>query len=65
MVNDKFFDTKHRFCDKSEEEIFKPIKGWDGLYEISSYGRVLSLRSKKILSPHINKKNRLLSDNFL
>ena len=33
------------------EEIWKPIEGYEGLYEISSYGRVKSLRRNIILEP--------------
>lgn len=33
------------------EEIWKPIQGYEGLYSISSFGRVYSYYSNKILSP--------------
>lgn len=33
------------------EEIWKPVVGYEGLYIVSNYGRVYSLRSKKILKP--------------
>lgn len=33
------------------EEIWKPIEGYEGLYEISSYGRVKSLKRNIILIP--------------
>ena len=33
------------------KEIWKPIEGYEGLYEISSYGRVKSLRRNIILIP--------------
>jgi hypothetical protein len=50
------------------EEIWKPIDGWEGLYEISNYGRVKSLarvvyrgdpvikqhRKERILKPYYN-----------
>lgn len=37
------------------DEVFKPVKEYEGLYEISSYGRVKSLRGKiKIVRPTIN-----------
>jgi hypothetical protein len=32
-------------------EEWKPIKGYEGIYEISSFGRVKSLRSNKIIKP--------------
>lgn len=43
----------------TKKEIWKPIPGYEGLYEISSYGRVLSLfrlnfRRDKILKPSLN-----------
>lgn len=33
------------------DEIWKPIKGFEGLYDISNYGRVMSRRSGKMLKP--------------
>lgn len=60
------------------KEIWKPIKGYEGLYEISNLGRVKSLSRvtphngrvypTKILKPHINTKKYLdveLSQNGL
>lgn len=35
-------------------EIFKDIPGYEGLYQVSNYGRVKSLYTDKILSPHLN-----------
>lgn len=36
-------------------EIWKPIKDYEGLYEVSNLGRIKSLKNKnKILSPRIN-----------
>ena len=32
------------------EEIWKPIQGYDGLYEVSNYARVRSVKANK----HIN-----------
>lgn len=37
-----------------KEEIWKPVNGYDGRYWISSFGRVWSNITKKILSAHIN-----------
>ena len=35
-----------------EKEIWRAIKGYEGLYEVSNYGRVKSLfRYKKVLKP--------------
>lgn len=31
------------------DEIFKPIPGWEGLYEVSNFGRVYSLFSKRFV----------------
>ena len=38
-----------------EKEIWKPVKGYEELYEVSNYGRVKSLRYNKILKTCINK----------
>lgn len=35
-------------------EVWKPVRGWESLYEVSSQGRVKSLRSGKILRPGIH-----------
>jgi len=44
-----------------KDEIWKPIKGYEGLYEISNYGRVKSFKwnKKKILKGNINNKGYL------
>lgn len=44
-----------------EHEIWKPVKGFEGLYEISSLGRVKSLwyGKEKILKPGKNRKGYL------
>jgi len=35
------------------EEIWKPVKGFEGLYEVSNLGRVRSIyKYKKILKPN-------------
>lgn len=36
------------------KEIYKDIKGYEGLYQVSNLGRIKSLRSKKILCCGIN-----------
>lgn len=38
-----------------EQEIWKPIPGYEGLYEASNLGRVKSLYSNKILIPYLEK----------
>ena len=45
-----------------DEEIWKPIIGWEGLYEVSDHGRVRSLdRTVKTSKGHIRKvKGRVL-----
>lgn len=37
------------------EEIWRPVVGYEGLYEVSSYGRVRSLRRGRILTSSINR----------
>lgn len=48
---------------ENKNEIWRPIKGYEGLYEVSNYGKVKSLinfehknrhRTEKILKPHYN-----------
>jgi hypothetical protein len=36
------------------KEIWKPIPGYEGLYEVSNEGRIKTLRNKRILKPNIN-----------
>lgn len=38
------------------QEIFKPIIGFEGIYEISNLGNVKSIKNNIILKPFINKK---------
>lgn len=38
-----------------EKEIWRPVVGYEGLYEISNYGRVWSIRRKKLLKYKVNK----------
>lgn len=40
-------------------EIWKPIAGYEELYEVSNMGRVKSLKSKVILKPSLTKKGYL------
>lgn len=35
-------------------EKWRPVRGYEGYYEVSSCGRVLSVRANKILSPRLN-----------
>lgn len=42
------------------EEIWKDIKGYEGLYQISNLGRVKSVRRGLILTPHTNNSGYLL-----
>ncbi|CAB4153010.1 NUMOD4 [uncultured Caudovirales phage] len=37
-------------------EIWNPVKDYEGLYEVSSLGRVISVRKNKILKPILNGK---------
>lgn len=45
-------------------ELWKPIRGYEGLYEISTMGRVRSLRNGKILRPWKNTNGYLYVDLF-
>lgn len=38
-----------------EIEIWRPVKGYEGLYEVSNWGRVRSMRKGQILSPKLEK----------
>ena len=40
-------------------EVWKPIKGYECLYEVSSFGRVRSIRQNKILKPRKTPHNYL------
>lgn len=42
-------------------EIWKPIKGYEGLYEVSNFGRVKSLTKNKIMNRHMNRKDGYLT----
>ena len=37
------------------KEIFKDIKNYEGLYQVSNLGRVYSIRNNKILKPKLNR----------
>ena len=41
-------------------EIFLPIKGYEGLYEVSTLGNVRNARSKRVLKPRPNEKSGYL-----
>lgn len=46
---------------KQQQEIWKPVAGYEGRYEVSSFGRVCSvIRGRKILTPSLNNKGYLL-----
>lgn len=40
-------------------EIWKPVRGYDGLYEVSNYGRVRNARTKRILKQQLDGKGYL------
>ena len=40
-------------------EQWRPVVGYEGLYEVSSYGNVYSMRTKKILKPRDNGRGYL------
>ena len=41
------------------EEVWKPIKGYEGLYEVSNYGEVINIRTKRVLKGYKTKKGYL------
>ena len=43
-------------------EKIKDIKGYEGLYQVSSWGKVISVKTNKVLSPEINSKGYLRVD---
>ena len=45
-----------------EYELLKPIKGYEGVYEISNQGRVYSVRTGKFLKPKPNTRGYLQVD---
>lgn len=50
----------------ADQEIWKDIPGYEGLYLVSDLGRVKGIRSGKILRPYLHKRGylylRLLKD---
>lgn len=45
-------------CNKAkDDELWKPVKGYEGLYEVSNYGNVKSIRKNAVLSQIVNKNN--------
>ena len=36
------------------EQIFKPVRGWEGLYEVTNDGKVFSIRSNRFLKPRLS-----------
>lgn len=48
-----------------EQEIFKPIEGYEGLYEISNFGRVKSLPKKWAKNQDVILKNRKKNTGYL
>jgi hypothetical protein len=54
---EKYFQLEIPF--DYEEEEFKDIENYEGLYMISSLGRVYSVKRNKFLKPHKEKKNYL------
>lgn len=39
-----------------ENEIWKDVEGWEGIYQVSNTGRVREKQSKRLL--HVKKKNK-------
>lgn len=44
--------------DATQPEIWKPIPGWEGLYDVSDRGRVFSRRTGKFLKAGMNRRHR-------
>lgn len=42
----------------TELEQWKPVVGWEALYEVSDHGRVYSTRTGKFLKPGMNRRHR-------
>lgn len=42
------------------KEIWKDIKGYEGKYKVSNFGRIKSLRKNKVLKQTINKRDGYL-----
>ena len=51
-----------------EEEIWKDIKGYEGLYRVSNYGNINIIKTNRLMKKHINEKGyeriRLSYDNI-
>lgn len=43
------------------QEIWKDIKGYEGLYKVSNYGQVISLKSSNILKQRNNKQYKMVT----
>lgn len=39
---------------EKESEVWKDVVGWEGLYKVSNFGNVLSIRRNKLLTPYID-----------
>jgi hypothetical protein len=39
----------------NQEEIWKDIKGYEGIYKVSNYGRVINVKTMKVLSGGVGK----------
>lgn len=57
--NPKWVQLEFDFKEEIEEEEYKDIKNYEGLYQVTSYGRVYSLISKKFLKPQKEKEGYL------
>ena len=45
-------------------EKFKDIEGYEGLYQVTSWGRIFSIKKNKFLSPEVTSKGYLRVDLF-
>lgn len=50
-------EERKRFVKPQEDsnEVWKPVKGYEGIYEVSNIGRVRTLRTNKIITPKFTK----------
>ena len=43
---------------EDQQEVWRTIPGWEGLYEASTHGRIFSLRTGRVLKSAMNRRHR-------